>query len=177
MLPLETVYAFDPVPPEPQHEESATAMSRSGDVDSDGSAMDVEAASSGNADGGSVSATPAYADSTLPASDAHHIIVGQARTHMAWHGTPFAPMHFLEAFAEHLYMAWFVCSAIVLQRLDEPDRFVHCMSYMMQFCYAGVIPCSIDMDACSQANEMSDTVHTGSLTVNWHVMGPLCSSG
>ena len=77
MLPLEVVYAFDPVPPEPQHEEPATPMSRSGDGDSDGSAMDVEANSSGMGDGGGVSHTPAYADWTLPAKDAHHIIGGQ----------------------------------------------------------------------------------------------------
>ncbi len=78
MLPLEVVYAFDPVPPEPQHEEPPTPMSRSGDGDSDGSAMDVEAASNGMGDGGGVSVTPAYADWTLPAKDAHHIIGGQA---------------------------------------------------------------------------------------------------
>ena len=78
MLPLEVVYAFDPVPPEPQHEEPPTPMSRSGDGDSDGSAMDVEAASSSMGDGGGVSVTPAYADWTLPAKDAHHIIGGQA---------------------------------------------------------------------------------------------------
>lgn len=78
MLPLEVVYAFDPVPPEPQHEEPPTPMSRSGDGDSDGSAMDVEAASSSVGDGGGVSVTPAYADWTLPAKDAHHIIGGQA---------------------------------------------------------------------------------------------------
>ena len=78
MLPLEVVYAFDPVPPEPQHEEPPTPMSRSGDGDSDGSAMDVEANSNGMGDGGGVSHTPAYADWTLPAKDAHHIIGGQA---------------------------------------------------------------------------------------------------
>ena len=79
MLPLEVVYAFDPVPPEPQHEEPPTPMSRSGDGDSDGSGMDVEASSNGMGDGGGVSHTPAYADWTLPAKDAHHIIGGQAR--------------------------------------------------------------------------------------------------
>ncbi len=78
MLPLEVVYAFDPVPPEPQHEEPATPMSRSGDGDSDGSGMDVESASNGMGDGGGVSVTPAYADWTLPTKDAHHIIGGQA---------------------------------------------------------------------------------------------------
>ena len=80
MLPLEVVYAFDPVPPEPQHEEAPTPMSRSGDGDSDGSGMDVEANSNGMGDGGGVSHTPAYADWTLPAKDAHHIIGGQARS-------------------------------------------------------------------------------------------------
>ncbi len=77
MLPLEVVYAFDPVPPEPQHEEPPTPMSRSGDGDSDGSGMDVEASSNGMGDGWGVSHTPAYADWTLPAKDAHHIIGGQ----------------------------------------------------------------------------------------------------
>ena len=77
MLPVEVVYAFDPVPPEPQHEETPTPMSRSGDGDSDDSGMDVENASSGMGDGGGVTVTPAYADWTLPAKDAHHIIGGQ----------------------------------------------------------------------------------------------------
>ncbi len=85
MLPLEVVYAFDPVPPEPQHEEPATPMSRSGDGDSDGSGMDVESASNGMGDGGGVSVTPAYADWTLPTKDAHHIIGGQASDrHVSW---------------------------------------------------------------------------------------------
>ena len=86
MLPLEVVYAFDPVPPEPQHEEPATPMSRSGDGDSDGSGMDVESASNGMGDGGGVSVTPAYADWTLPIKDAHHIIGGQAsdRLQIGW---------------------------------------------------------------------------------------------
>ena len=79
MLPLEVVYAFDPLPPEPQHEEAPSPMSRSGDGDSDGSGMDVEANSNGMGDGGGVSHTPAYADWTLPARDAHHIIGGQVR--------------------------------------------------------------------------------------------------
>ena len=78
MLPVEVVYAFDPVPPEPQQEETPTPMSRSGDGDSDDSGMDVENASSGMGDGGGVTVTPAYADWTLPSKDAHHIIGGQA---------------------------------------------------------------------------------------------------
>ena len=77
MLPLETVYAFDPIPPEPQHEEPATPMSHTGDLDSDGEAMELE--SNGVGDGGGVSVTPAYADWTLPSKDAHHIIGGQVR--------------------------------------------------------------------------------------------------
>lgn len=75
MLPLEVVYAFDPVPPEPQHEEPATPMSHSGDADSDPDAMELE--SNGVGDGGGVSVTPAHADWTLPSKDAHHIIGGQ----------------------------------------------------------------------------------------------------
>ena len=75
MLPLEGVYAFDPVPPEPQHEEPATPMSHSGDADSDPDAMELE--SNGVGDGGGVSVTPAHADWTLPSKDAHHIIGGQ----------------------------------------------------------------------------------------------------
>lgn len=75
MLPLEMVYAFEPVPPEPQHEEPATPMSQIGEVDSDGEAMELE--SNGVGDGGGVSVTPAHADWTLPAKDAHHIIGGQ----------------------------------------------------------------------------------------------------
>ena len=90
MLPLEVVYAFDPVPPEPQHEEPPTPMSRSGDGDSDGSAMDVEANSNGMGDGGGVSHTPAYADWTLPAKDAHHIIGGQV-----WYLPIIWPSHLL----------------------------------------------------------------------------------
>lgn len=112
MLPLEVVYAFDPLPPEPQHEEPPTPMSRSGDGDSDGSGMDVEASSNGMGDGGGVSHTPAYADWTLPAKDAHHIIGGQAclQLHNAL-GLPSCGGSTFKARASLHILVWF-CTAL-----------------------------------------------------------------